>query len=417
METIMDDSQMSTLDQVRQFLEGTDGVGITIPSKAICYDWVRRTLVRFQYLTLGRSERGVLLRYLCRVSDYSRAQVNRMVRQYRQTGAIERRHSTTNGFAFKYTRDDIRLLVELDELHGTLSGPATKKLCERAYHLFGQQEYERLAGISVSHLYNLRRSEPYVRNRRYLEKTRPSTVRIGERRKPRPNGKPGYIRVDTVHQGDLDGEKGVYYVNTVDEVTQFEIVGCVERINEAHLVPLLEGLIEQYPVRVLGFHSDNGSEFVNGIVAKLLNNLLIEFTKGRPRRTNDNALVESKNGTIIRKQFGYVHIPQKYARRINQYCLEHLNPYLNFHRPCYFPEVYIDNRGKQKKSYPYSSIRTPYDKLKSLPDASSHLKEGLTFDSLDDLAHAMSDNVAAKRMNQARGKLFRAISEREPGAA
>ena len=413
----MDDSQVSTLDQVRQFLEGTDRVGIAIPSKAVCYDWVRRVLVRFKYLTLGRSERGVLLCYLCRVSGYSRAQVNRMVRQYRETGAIERRHCTTNGFTPKYTREDIRLLVEMDELHGTLSGPATKKLCERAYHLFGQQEYERLAGISVSHLYNLRRSEPYVRNRRYLEKTRPSTVRIGERRKPRPNGKPGYIRVDTVHQGDLDGGKGVYYVNTVDEVTQFEIIGCVERINEAHLVPLLEGLIEQYPFRVLGFHSDNGSEFVNGIVAKLLNKLLIEFTKGRPRRTNDNALVESKNGTIIRKQFGYVHIPQKYARRINQYCLEHLNPYLNFHRPCYFPEVYIDNRGKQKKSYPYSSIRTPYDKLKSLPDASSHLKEGLTFDSLDDLAHAMSDNVAAKRMNQARGKLFRAISEREPGAA
>jgi transposase InsO family protein len=417
METIMDDSQLSTVDQVREFLEGTDRVGITIPSKALCYDWVRRTLIRFEYRALGRSQRGVLLRYLFRVSGYSRAQVNRLVRQYRETGAIERRHCTTNGFAPKYTRDDIRLLAELDELHGTLSGPATKKLCERAYHLFGQQEYERLAGISVSHLYNLRSSGPYVRNRRHLEGTRPSTVRIGERRKPRPNGKPGYLRVDTVHQGDLDGKKGVYYVNTVDEVTQSEIVGCVERINEAHLVPLLESLIEQYPFKILGFHSDNGPEFVNGVVAKLLNKLLIEFTKGRPRQTNDNALVESKNGTVIRKQFGYVHIPQKHARRINRYCLEHLNPYLNYHRPCYFPEVYTDSKGKQKKSYPYSSIRTPYDKLKSLPDASSHLKEGLSFHSLDELAHSMSDNLAAKRMNQAREKLFRAISEREPGAA
>jgi hypothetical protein len=417
MQTIMDDSEMSTLDQVRQFLEGTNQVGITIPSKVVCYDWVRRVLIRFKYLSLRRSERGVLLLYLCRVTGYSRAQANRMVRQYRETGAIERRHCTTNGFAPKYTRDDIRLLVEMDELHGTLSGPATKKLCERAYHLFGQQEYGRLAGISVSHLYNLRSSDSYVRNRRFLEKTRPSSVRIGERRKPQPDGKPGYIRVDTVHQGDLDGEKGVYYINTVDEVTQFEIVGCVERINEAHLVSLLEDLIKQYPFKILGFHSDNGSEFVNSVVAKLLNKLLIEFTKCRPRQTNDNALVESKNGAIIRKQFGYVHIPQKHARRINRYCLEHLNPYLNFHRPCYFPEVYTDHKGKQKKAYLYSGIRTPYEKLKSLPDASSHLKEGLTLDSLDDLAHAMSDNAAAKRMNQARGKLFRAISEREPGAA
>lgn len=413
----MDDSQISTVDQVRQFLQGTDRVGITIPSKTVCYDWVRRTLIRFQYLTLGRSERGVLLRYLYRVSGYSRAQVHRMVRQFRQTGVIERRHCTTNGFASKYTRDDIRLLVELDELHATLSGPATKKLCERAYHLFAQEEYERLAGISVSHLYNLRRSEPYLRTRRFFDQTRPSTVRIGERRKPRPDGKPGYIRVDTVHQGDLDGKKGVYYINTVDEITQFEIVGCVERINEAHLVSLLENLMEQYPIQILGFHSDNGSEFVNGVVAKLLNKLLIEFTKCRPRQTNDNALVESKNGTIIRKQFGYGHIPQKHARRINQYCREQLNPYLNYHRPCYFPEVYTDSKGKQKKCYPYSGIRTPYDKLKSLPNAGSYLKGGVTFESLDELAHAMSDNAAAKRMNQARERLFRAISEREPGAA
>jgi transposase InsO family protein len=417
MKTIMDDSQMSTLEQVREFLEGTGPVGIEISSKVERYDWVRQTLIRFEYLTRVRSDRGLLLQYLYRVSGYSRAQVNRLVQQYRDTGEIERRHCTTNGFAPKYTRDDIRLLAELDELHGTPSGPAAKKLCERAYHVFWQEEYERLAGISVSHLYNLRRSAPYLGNRRHFTGTQPSTVRIGERRKPRPNGKPGYLRVDTVHQGDLDGKKGIYYVNTIDEVTQFEIVGCVERINETHLVPLLESLIEQYPFEILGFHSDNGSEFVNGVVAKLLNKLLIEFTKSRPRQSNDNALVESKNGAVIRKQFGYVYIPQKHAQVINRYCLEHLNPYLNFHRPCYFPEVYTDKKGRQKKRYPYSSITTPYDKLKSLPEASSYLRGGLNFNLLDELAHAMSDNTAAKRMNQAREKLFRAISKREPGAA
>ena len=417
MKTLMDDSQISTLEQVREFLEGTDRVGISISSKAECYRWVQRTLIRFEYLTLGRSDRGVLLRYLCRVSGYSRAQVTRLVQQYRETGEIERRHCTTNGFVSKYTRADILLLAGLDELHGTPSGPAAKKLCERAHEVFGEEEYERLAGISVSHLYNLRRSEPYVRNRRHIQGTRPSKVRIGERRKPRPNGKPGYLRVDTVHQGDLDGKKGVYYINTVDEVTQFEIVGCVERISEAYLAPLLESLLQQYPFAILGFHSDNGSEFVNGVVAKLLNKLLIEFTKSRSRQSNDNALVESKNGSVIRKQFGYVYIPQKHAPRINQYCLEHLNPYLNYHRPCYFPEVFTDKKGKQKKRYLYSSICTPYKKLKSLPDARPYLVQDLNFNLLDELAHAMSDNEAAKQMNQAREKLFRTITRREPGAA
>jgi len=413
----MDDSQVQTLEQVRKFVEGTDSMELAISSKSERYDWVRRTLIRFEYLTLSRPDRGGLLRYLDRVSGYSKAQINRLVRQYRETGQIERRQCTANGFAPKYTRDDVRLLSDLDELHGTPSGPTVKKLCERAYQVFGQKEYERLAGISVSHLYNLRRSEPYTRDRRHFERTRPSAIRIGERRKPQPNGKPGYLRVDTVHQGDLDGKKGVYHINTVDEVTQFEIVGCVERINETHLVPLLENLIQQYPFEILGFHSDNGSEFVNGVVAKLLNKLLIEFTKCRARQSNDNALVESKNGSVIRKQFGYVHIPQEHAKRINHYCVEYLNPYLNFHRPCYFPEVYTNERGKEKKRYPYSSMTTPYEKLKSLPDSSSYLKPGLAFDLLDAIAHAMSDNQAAKTMNKAREKLFRAITRRESGAA
>lgn len=413
----MNDSQISTLDEVRRFLDGTGSMEMAISSKSDCYDWVRRTLARFQYRTLRRGDRGVLLRYICRISGYSRAQINRLVRQYRETGEIERRQCTTNGFRVKYTWEDVRLLAELDELHGTLSGPAAKKLCERAYLRFGQDEYERLAEISVSHLYNLRRSKVYLGGRRHLEKTRPSTVKIGERRKPSPDGRPGYLRIDTVHQGDLDGRKGVYYINTVDEVTQFEIVGCVERISESHLIPLLEHLLEQYPFTILGFHSDNGSEFVNHRVAKLLNKLLIEFTKSRSRQTNDNALVESKNGSIIRKQFGYVHIPQKHAQRIHEYCIEHLNPYINFHRPCFFSVTFTDKKGKLRKRYPYSSMNTPYDKLRSLPEAENYLAAGRTFKLLDEIAEAMSDNEAAKRMNQARERLFRAVSEREPGTA
>lgn len=413
----MDDSQVTTLEQVRRFLEGSSGLEFSISSKEESYEWVRRTLVRFRYLTLGRRDRGVVLRYLHRVSGYSRAQVTRLVKQYRETGEIERYHCTTNGFSVKYTREDVSLLSKMDELHRTLSGPATKKLCERAFLRFGEEDYERLAEISVSHLYNLRRSDRYLRGRRTLAKTRSTTVKIGERRKPAPQGRPGFIRVDTVHQGDLDGRKGVYYVNTVDEVTQFEIVGCTERISEGYLVPLLKMLLAQYPFAILGFHSDNGSEFINGRVAKLLNDLLAEFTKGRSRQTNDNALVESKNGSVIRKEFGYVHIPQKHAPEINKYCIKYLNPYVNFHRPCFFAESFTDKKGKIKKRYPYANMMTPYEKLKSLPGASAWLKSGLTFQLLDELAASLSDNEAANRMNHARERLFRAIFKREPGVA
>ena len=408
----MDDSQIQSMEQVKCFLEGVMAVEMAISSKAECYDWVRRTLVRFRYPTLSKSDRGLLLRYLRQVSGYSRAQINRLVKQYRETGVVERLQCTTNGFRRRYTSEDVRLLVDLDELHETLSGPATKKLCERAYRLYDQAEYKRLAGISVSHLYNLRHSAGYVRNRRHFEKTRPVISKIGERRKPVPNGKPGYLRVDTVHQGDLDGRKGVYHVNVVDEITQFEIVGSVEGISERHLIPLLELLLKQFPFVISGFHSDNGSEYVNHRVAKLLNKLLIEFTKSRPRHCNDNALVEAKNGAVLRKHLGYSHIPQKYAAEVNEFLHDYLNPYVNFHRPCFFPQTYTDSKGKQRKRYLYDRMMTPYEKLRSLPDAEAYLKDGVTFKQLDEIAGSMSDNEAARRLNQARNRLFQAISGR-----
>ena len=169
--------------------------------------------------------------------------------------------------------------------------------------------------------------------RRHVEKTRPRVSRIGERRKPWPNGQPGYIRIDTVHQGDWDGQKGVYHVNAVDEVTQVEMVVSVEKISERYLIPALEQLLDDFPFIIQGFHSDNGSEYVNGKVAGLLEKLRAEFTKSRSRQTNDNALAESKNGHVVRKIFGHDHIPQHWAAQINEFNRQHLNPYINYHRP------------------------------------------------------------------------------------
>ena len=137
--------------------------------------------------------------------------------------------------------------------------------------------------------------------------------------------------MNSVHQGDLDGQKGVYHINATDEVTQFEVVTTVERISERYLIPALETLLEIFPFVVINFHSDNGSEYINKRVAELLQKLLIEFTKSRSRQTNDNALAESKNGSVVRKVFGYSHIPQRWAPLINMFNQQHLTPYLNYH--------------------------------------------------------------------------------------
>ena len=413
MKTIMKLEDVTTVDQLTDFLSGTQAVAFSVLSdKDAGYRWIQGELVKFRYLTLSRQDKGVVIRYLVKVSGYSRQQLTRLIRQYRQSGVLKRRQRTVAGFARRYNAQDIGLLAAMDERHDTPCGPAVKKLCERASTVFGQTEYTALAAISVSHLYNLRKSTPYTKRRRHIEKTRPTRSTIGERRKPQPHGQPGYIRIDTVHQGDLDGKKGVYHINAVDEVTQFEVVCTVEKISERYLLPALEQLLDTFPFQVLGFHSDNGSEYINKTVAALLEKLRVEFTKSRSRQSNDNALAESKNGAVVRKLFGYSHIPQRFAPLINDFNQQYLNPYLNFHRPCFFPETRTDSQGKQRKVYRYETMMTPYDKLKSLPDAKQHLKPGVCFETLDTVAHRISDNQAADRLQKARQTLFKTIQGR-----
>ena len=168
----------------------------------------------FHYHQLGKAEKGLLLDFLQKVSGYCRIQVKRLIQQFRQTGQLHRRQRTVQGFHRLSTLEDIRLLAQTDERHGTLSGPATKKLCERAWARFGQMPYARLAGISVAYLSILRHSTTYQSVRQHFDKTRPTVSRLGERRQPQPNGQPGYLRVDTVHQGDFDEVKGVYHITS-----------------------------------------------------------------------------------------------------------------------------------------------------------------------------------------------------------
>ena len=420
----MNDAQLHTLDQLRAFLDGTVAVGFSVAADER-YDFIARIVHRFGYVRLRRADKGVVLRFLGRVSGYSRAQLTRLVERGRKPAPLVKQYPAQRiGFTRTYTDADVRLLAHTDTLHGTLSGPATKKLMalghpvERAFEVFGEPRYERLATISVAHLYTLRKRSGYQRQRRVWTKTRPVTLPIGERRAPAPNNRPGYLRVDSVHQGDQDGVKGLYHINAVDCVTQYEGVATCERISEAFLIPVLEELLASFPFVILGFHVDNGSEYINRHVAKLLNKLLIEeFTKSRSRHSNDNAQVESKNGAVVRKHFGYSHIPQHFATLVNAFCREHLNPYVNFHRPCLFAETITDAKGRQRKRYPYKFMMTPYEKLKSLPKSKQFLKPDVTFKYLDTQASAMSDNEAAQRLNNARTTLFKTIFNRSKTAA
>ena len=405
----MNDAHVGSITQLREVLKITNTVEFKGKNKEETYLWIGNTLGRFRYFSLKKKERSIVKSYLITMTGLSDAQMTRLIARKKKTGRVFVKKGIRNRFELFYTKDDIARLIETDNAHHRLSGPATKKVFQRMYERYGDLRYERLQHISVSHLYNLRGSRQYTSHTLTYANTNPITIPIGERRKPNPEGKPGYLRIDTVHQGDLDKEKGVYHINIVDEVTQWEIIGAVEGISEYFLALLLESLLKQFPFRILGFHSDNGSEYINYRVAGMLGKMLAEQTKSRSRHCNDNALVEGKNGSIIRKYMGRTYISKKHAREINAFYETYFNEYLDFHRPCGFATLKIDLRGKEKKKY--DIYLTPYERLKSLEHPKQYLKENVSLQYLESIANKQSDNECAALMRKKRIELFNSFNK------
>ena len=411
----MDESKLSSIEQLRDFLAGTLQVsftGVQEASDTQRYEHISRVLKRLDYRRLGKAERGVVLTYLRRTSGYSRSQITRLVARWikNRLAAVplaKRYGAPAMPFARKYTSADIALLAQMDQAHESACGPAVVHLLRRAYAVYADPAYERLAGLSVSHLYNLRKSAAYRTHRVHFTHTRPASNPIGMRRAPRPCGRAGFVRVDSVHQGDLDGAKGVYHITCVDSVSQWQIEASVQGISEAFLLPVLEQMIEQFPFEIASFHSDNGSEYINHKVAKMLNRLSIDQTKSRPRHSNDNALAESKNASVVRKHMGYSHIPRHFADPINAFYQTVFNPWLNLHRPCMYATEIVNDKGKIIKRYKHSDVKTPLECLAILDENDLvTFKPGQTVQALKAQASTQTDLQAAQKMQRAKTQLF-----------
>lgn len=412
----MIDAGLNNFNALGNFLNGVPPIEFSGTSKKEKYLWVKEILNRFNFRYLRKGDKGTVRKYIQKITCYSNSQTSRLIVKYLKGKlyfADYKRHSFPN----KYSPSDIALLCKTDNIHQRLNGFATKQILIREYQKYAKTDYEKISHISVVHIYRLRITRFYQSNSLTFKNTQSVQRNIGERRKPEPQGKPGYIRVDTVHQGDLaskqgsndasdstNSSKGVYHINSIDEVTQWEIIASVEKISEAYLEPILKLIIAQYPFVIIEFHADNGSEYINHTVAKLLNKLLIKLTKSRSRQTNDNALVESKNGSIIRKHMGYFYIQQKYAPTINDFYFKVFNTYLNFHRPCGFATTTTDFKGREKKTY--KTYLTPYGALKKIKNAKKYLKHGVTFAKLNQISMLYSDNEYASIMYKEKTKLF-----------
>ena len=100
---------LQTLEQIRDFLEGAQALDFEAPNHQAVYSWIAAELRRFRYVHLGRADKGLLRRYLCKVTGLSRAQTTRLIAQFRKSGRItDRRGSPAAPFARRYTAEDIR---------------------------------------------------------------------------------------------------------------------------------------------------------------------------------------------------------------------------------------------------------------------------------------------------------------------
>lgn len=402
MDITMNDSRIVSITQLKEFLKGSLKIPFSLTEASIKrkYEFLEETIKRFSYRTLKRREKRIILWYLRKVTGYKKERVYQLV-ALAERGRLKKSLYVRVKPHRLYTTGAIKLLEKTDELHLRLSESATKEILRREFEVFGKTEYQTIARISHAHVTNLRRCPSY-RNF-WVNHTRSRQVGIGLTQPPENFGRPGSIRIDSVSQKD------VYHINAVDEITQWEVVFCVAQLSEACMLPALMEIFDQYPFPIFNFHSDRGHETINYLVADLLQRLLIKQTKSRSYHSGDNALVETKNGSVIRKNMGWEHIDQALVEEINRYYRNFFNPYLNFHRPCAYPTVETDEKGKKRKSY--HLYRIPYEFLKSLPGAETYLKPGITFKELDGQAYSHSDNDFAKIMREEEERLFRKIRE------
>lgn len=399
MKVIMDDMRFTDIRQLEAFLQGNKKLEIQVSSLEEKYDFIRKTVKKFFYGKLKRKEKHIVFLYIKKLTGYKKVQLHRLITRAEKGELIRNPYQRKNVYRV-YQRVDIKLLEKTDELHYRLNREATKEILRREFTLFHHNGFSHIAQVSPSHIDNLRRTTAYRVS--WINGTKGREVTIGKTEPPEANNMPGSLRIDTCHQRD------VYYIHAVDEITQWEVIVCVPQISESYLMPALEILLSQFPFKIFNFHSDRGSEFINKIVANLLNKLLINQTKSRSRHCNDNALIESKNGSVLRKNMGYFHINRGMVGKINDFYQNYFIPYLNYHRPCgYVTEIKSDIKGRERKIYGHYAV--PYERLKevSKKQKKNFLKPVQSFQKLDIIAYQMSDNDFAEIMRKEQNKLFR----------
>ena len=144
---------------------------------------------------LSKKEKHLVLKYLKFFTNYSKSHLKRTVKKWKKGILFYNPIRKRNKFSFKYFPDDIALLIKTDVLHNHLSGEATKRILTREFEKFKKIEYGNISHISASHIYNIRNNNRQYNSSeaKFFKRTNAIQTNIGVRRKPEPNGKPGYL--------------------------------------------------------------------------------------------------------------------------------------------------------------------------------------------------------------------------------
>lgn len=325
------------------------------------YDSVTKILNARQYSRLDRRQKGIVRAFLIETTGYSRAQLTRLIAQWAKFRRLAVNRSDRWRFPTRYTTSDIALLAELDAVHQDLPGPAVKHILAREYHLFGKAEYERLARLSVSHIYNLRRSTEYQHLRAWVQHEPSQMLRLGRNLKPDARREPGYLSIRLV-RAYSENELSGYQICAIDGATKWRVLGCAESLREVHFSPVLEAVLHQFPFQIRGLRSELG---------------IANFDPPTPS-------IEMRARS------------DAFQRALTA----HLNPYVNYHRPCAFTALErpsTSDRGPRRRT----CYLTPYERLVSLSNWQTFLKPGITPLLLKRVSSRMSDTESARQMQHA----------------
>lgn len=374
------------------------------------YKLIKQTTWNLFYVRKRKNDKTKIIKYLSTITGYEPHYLKRLIKKSLKGKLHKKPYPKRNTFYEKYTSTDIMLLAELDMLFKYPNGISLAQVCKLEFTNYNNTDFTRLSEISKSYIYNLRQEPRYQQLALKFTHTQKSKVKIVKRAKPHPNNIPGFIRVDSVHYGDHGEDKGCFFINLCDEVTQWEVVICVTSLLEEKVIPSIVSALEYFPFKIIHFHSDNGSEFINHHLAELLNARLIEQTKSRARHSTDNGLIESKNAHVVRKYFGHFFISSRYCDRISIFLKDYFYQFMNFYRVCLFPTKETDDNGKETILYKQEDATTPLLKLKSVDPEGKCLKEGLSYERLEKENRLDNLMVFMRRFDQEFRTLFKDIN-------